>query len=218
MTTQLQNRYLRQLHCFRRDAVVIKLIRLDRLRDLQRIPSIEKEDVKVIHLLRDPRAVFNSRMRSAVSFYTDLLPFRGESHQKRALDEYEECNQVCDGIDFAEKTHWLRGKYMAVNYDHMMRNPQWWAEEIYKFVGLRLPDIVREWISGKGVDEEYYSKMQDCLKTRKNASLYHSWEGLTFYKVDKAKSTETQCSRAIRKFKKNFAFDPDRELRSYYEA
>ncbi|KAL5258743.1 hypothetical protein ACHWQZ_G009258 [Mnemiopsis leidyi] len=58
--------------CREHDIIVLKTIRIRDLRVLQNVLKVGGHDVKVIHLLRDPRGVINSRKRFSHFYLRDL--------------------------------------------------------------------------------------------------------------------------------------------------
>ena len=211
-----EERSIRRFHCNKRDALVIKIIRLDRLRDIELIPNIKSANIKIIQLTRDPRAMFNSRFLFYTTFYTKLIPNRGDADQKRALSEYDECNLLLDDLSYVTKTPWIQEKYIRVTYNDIILEPKKWATIIYNFVNLNLPDEVLKWMEGKNSDENYFDGIENSLTTRKNASeMYQKWMTIRWYRVDNIKSTETQCSHILKKLNLNHIFDPEVLIKSY---
>ena len=141
---------LRRYHCLNRKAVALKVIRLRRIEDLELIQGIGEKDIRVLHLIRDPRAMFRSRSGFKDIFQTMRHPLNwvnDETWQKLGLEAHAECESYIRDIKYGEIAPWLKGRYMKVKHDELSTEPVKTAEEIYRFVGLSMSDEVLHYIS-----------------------------------------------------------------------
>ena len=141
---------LRRYHCLNRKAVALKVIRLRRIEDLELIQGIREKDIRVLHLIRDPRAMFRSRSGFKDIFQTMRNPLHwvnDETWQKLGLEAHAECESYIRDIKYGESASWLKGRYMKVKHDELSTEPVKTAEEIYRFVGLSMSDEVLHYIS-----------------------------------------------------------------------
>nr|XP_054769772.1 carbohydrate sulfotransferase 3-like [Lytechinus pictus] len=122
-------------------------------------------NVKIIHLVRDPRGTANSR-RLYYNFSKPHLPrttttghlrFKGKLDSLGLLGDYPDhvvhtiprlCQWTRDSIHQVqnEKPSWLRNRYKLVRYEDFALDPLRAAHQIYDFVGLEFPPAVIEWI------------------------------------------------------------------------
>ncbi|XP_070580559.1 carbohydrate sulfotransferase 1-like [Ptychodera flava] len=117
----------------------IRLYNLDLLRSLAVDPKL---NLKIIHLVRDPRGIVNSR-RKINDKNVDFI---------RKQVQWDETEDLCK--DLAKNLHivrsspeWLKGTYILVRYEDIAKQPGETADKIYQFLGLSMPEKVRKWIA-----------------------------------------------------------------------
>jgi len=153
--------------------VLVKTVRLhaDNLE-----PWIHQSDVKIVHLVRDPRAMISSMLSQKEEWGDRLSSF------KRI------CEQVHQDMELGRKLP--SDKYLMVKYEDIVENPQNMFEKICAFTGIEFNEKVKQEInrkvSGDASDEEttkYYS-------TTRSAQFKHdSWK----QKLDRKLVEEIQC-------------------------
>ena len=207
---------IRRYHCLKRETVVLKVIRLRRIRDLEFINNIRQADIRVIHLVRDPRAMFRSRsgfkdIFQAMRHQLDWV--KDEMFPKLGLEIQSECNSYLRDIDYAKSTSWLNGRYMLVKHDDLSINPEEIAEKIYKFVELPMNETVKHFIATmeRNEDGANSSTFRDIaqggtLNTRKNSrEVLEKW--LHMWKLDKIKLVDKHCAKFIKQMGWRFEVD-----------
>ncbi|XP_070580558.1 carbohydrate sulfotransferase 1-like [Ptychodera flava] len=135
----------------------IRLYDLELLRSYAVDPMI---NLKIIHLVRDPRGVMNSRRK--------LHEINHDYHRKNVpWDETEDlCRDLVKNLHIASSSPaWLKDAYMLVRYEDLARQPNKMADNIYQFLGIRMPKEVQDWIqrNTKSGDRRAFS-------TRRNSS------------------------------------------------
>ncbi|XP_034428568.1 carbohydrate sulfotransferase 2 [Hippoglossus hippoglossus] len=154
-----QSLRLLEEECLKYNTIVIKGVRIldvNVLAPLMEDPSL---DLKVIHLVRDPRAVANSRIKSRHGLIRENLqvvrsrdpklrriPFVDPGHKANKKDgsDYHSIGAmevICDRTSRTLRTAlnpptWLKGKYMAVRYEDLVENPVKTLRNIYRFANL----------------------------------------------------------------------------------
>lgn len=141
--------------CILRDTVVMKinrLLQLDWLSDIT--DAMAGVDLKIIHLLRDPRDVIKSRFKFKHYYYKDRFPVTHEMNvnNKVGLAAEEWCIRELDNIVYAERDPpaWLADNYLLIRFEEIVEDPLAIAEELYEFIGSEVPASVREWVSNEG--------------------------------------------------------------------
>ncbi|TRY58509.1 hypothetical protein DNTS_004923 [Danionella cerebrum] len=145
--------------CHKYNTVVIKGVRIldvNVLAPLMEDPSL---DLKVIHLVRDPRAVANSRIKSRHGLIRENLQvvrsrdpklrrihFVDPGHKLSKKDgaDYHSVGAmevICDRTYRSLRTalsppHWLKGKYMVVRYEDLVENPVKALRSVYEFANI----------------------------------------------------------------------------------
>nr|XP_023661769.1 carbohydrate sulfotransferase 2-like [Paramormyrops kingsleyae] len=148
-----------EAECLKYRTVVIKGVRIldiGILAPLMKDPSL---DLKVIHLVRDPRAVANSRIKSRHGLIRENLQVvrsrDSKLHRIPLVDPMHRASKK-DGPDFhsigameviCDRTFqtlrtalkppsWLKGKYMVVRYEDLVENPIKILRSVYGFMNL----------------------------------------------------------------------------------
>ncbi|XP_015260712.1 PREDICTED: carbohydrate sulfotransferase 3-like [Cyprinodon variegatus] len=153
--------------CLSRKHHVIKTVRLQQLDLLQ--PLIEDPDLqlKIIQLVRDPRAIVASRM---VAFSTYNKWKYWAQHGKVPEDDegMKGIREYCSHLQFNAKLGlsrptWLKSHYMLVRYEDITQQPLKKAEEMYNFTGIPFNSQVREWIlnNTQKSDNNIYSSQRN---------------------------------------------------------
>ncbi|XP_077863335.1 carbohydrate sulfotransferase 1-like [Saccoglossus kowalevskii] len=133
----------------------IRLWNIELLKTLAVDPAIH---LKIIHLVRDPRGIMNSRNK---------LNQRNKDFQRKGdkLDEVTElCKDLSHNLHIIENSaSWLKNRYMLVRYEDIAKDPHAYAKHIYDFIDLELPLEVQQWISksAKQTEGGKYSTTQD---------------------------------------------------------
>ncbi|XP_071957810.1 carbohydrate sulfotransferase 1-like [Antedon mediterranea] len=133
--------------CKQSDFVAIKTIRLFKIKHLERFAVTPGTNLKVIHLVRDPRGTINSNkrhFRTSVSNITslsrDLCNFIATTRQR-----------------VKDKSIWNGGsRYMELKYEDLSLNPLKISKQIYDFIGFNLPNEIVTWI-GKNTNVTNFS-------------------------------------------------------------
>ncbi|XP_041865390.1 carbohydrate sulfotransferase 3a [Melanotaenia boesemani] len=129
----------------------IKTVRVRQLETLQPLVKDPRLDIKIIQLVRDPRAILASRM---VAFSSKYQTWKAWAHDGQVPEDDEEVKRLkgnCDNIRMSAEVglsqpHWLRSRYMLVRYEDIAQYPMQKAEEMYKFTGIPFSSQARDWI------------------------------------------------------------------------
>ncbi|XP_069799036.1 carbohydrate sulfotransferase 4-like [Dendropsophus ebraccatus] len=141
--------------CEAHSHVVLKTVRvldLGSLLPLFRDPNL---DLRVVHLIRDPRAVALSRInfRNLLND-EDLIVLRDykEWENKKAKPNVTQvmakiCKAQVAIYEFGRQaSKALQGKYIMVRYEDLAREPLTMVEKIYKHTGLSLNKDLQKWV------------------------------------------------------------------------
>lgn len=130
------NRRLVENVCRRKSLVALKVIRVCDIRDMEEIVSALPVDIKILHLLRDPRGIANSRR-----------------HVLRTMNVNASLHDTCHRLKqnmltgLVDTPAWLKGRYMVVRYEDVALHPYGIAQSVYSFVGLSFPKNMLQWIA-----------------------------------------------------------------------
>ncbi|XP_069882335.1 carbohydrate sulfotransferase 4 isoform X2 [Dipodomys merriami] len=172
--------------------VVLKEVRFFDLRALQPLLTDPALNLRLVHLVRDPRAVFRSRERTAADLSIDsrivLGPqgqqLRGEEQAYRAMQII--CSSQRDILRAAQALpEALRRRYLLVRYEDLARTPLAQAARMYEFAGLDFLPHLRTWVHnitrGQGLGQ---SAFQTNARDAVNVSQAWRWS-LPFEKVSR---------------------------------
>ncbi|CAG5118827.1 unnamed protein product, partial [Candidula unifasciata] len=110
---------------------MIKTIRLG----MQHIEAILPSDptLKIIHLVRDPRAIINSRLG---------LRLKGEIIEYNNL-----CNPIMEDLEKSKEISKLfPGSILTVRYEDLAKAPIVAARQIYSFLELKMSSLIEQYI------------------------------------------------------------------------
>uniref|UniRef100_A0A8C6UZQ7 Sulfotransferase n=1 Tax=Neogobius melanostomus TaxID=47308 RepID=A0A8C6UZQ7_9GOBI len=129
----------------------IKTVRVRQLDSLQPLVEDPRLDIRIIQLVRDPRAILASRMVAFSSKYRTWKTWALDGQVPEDDEEVKRLKGNCDHIRMSAEVglsqpRWLRGRYMLVRYEDIARYPMEKAQEMYRFTGIPFSDKARDWI------------------------------------------------------------------------
>eukprot|EP00116_Pleurobrachia_bachei_P005459 sb/3465721/ len=200
---------VRRYHCLtRRQGAVIKVIRLRRLRDLQMLDKAALQNIKVVHLIRDPRAMLRSRSGFKDIFTVGKYQMdwtRVESTEKLSLEMESDCARYRDDQKWGRK---LLGdnRYISVTHDELSLHPITTAYKIYRFLGLDLPQTVLEFLKSNTEGKDQMEKREGSMNTKRDSEeVIEKW--LKEYVGQRVPLVERECGGIVRRFW-DFKMDP----------
>ena len=115
----------------------------------------DKFDCRIIHLVRDPRAVLSSLVRRAF-FHGGLKrklilsrPISEEGLQLIKKYAHLLCSQVEDNIQFVKQLpSWFNNRYQLFRYEDIILNPLNATMAMYNFLGLPMAERIMMWLTG----------------------------------------------------------------------
>ncbi|KAI4825617.1 hypothetical protein KUCAC02_021297 [Chaenocephalus aceratus] len=115
--------------------VAIKTVRVPEVGDLRTLTEDPRLDLKIIHLVRDPRAILASRMMAFSDQFRAWKIWNATGRQPRYVD-LTQITSTCKDMAASAATGlqtpaWLRGRYLLVRYEDLAFNPKDKATEIY---------------------------------------------------------------------------------------
>ncbi|XP_052399526.1 carbohydrate sulfotransferase 6 [Carassius gibelio] len=182
--------------------VVLKEVRffeLESLFPLLRDPTL---NLRIIHLVRDPRAVLRSREKSFKALVQDSAIVLEQANLPENEQPYQVLQEICRShmriyeTAMIKPPDFLRGRYKMIRYEDLVRNTLAEIEAMYEFVGLDMTETLQEWIyrithgRGKG-------KKSDAFKiTSRNAEdVSLAWR--TTLSFEKVQHIQDVCKDAM---------------------
>ncbi len=141
--------------CARSKYVSAKVISLFNILNLE---PLVRENVKVIHLVRDPRSAFASRTK------LDWIRYNKNTNNTLSLQDYYTeyltpkrsailISKMCADlkVDFIERPQQIktnfRQRYKLVRYEDVASHPKGQARRLYKFLDIEMHPEVTRWIT-----------------------------------------------------------------------
>lgn len=182
--------------------VVLKEVRFFELESLYPLLQDPNLDLRIIHLVRDPRAVVRSREQSAKAFMNDNAIVLEQKSIPAAEVQYQVMQEICRShVRINERAilkppPFLKGRYKMVRYEDVARNPLGEINGMYEFVGLDMTTQLAEWIyrvthgKGKGTRKEAFK-----ITSRNAADVSQAWRSTLPH--NKVKRIQEVCKGAM---------------------
>ncbi|KAL2086645.1 hypothetical protein ACEWY4_017704 [Coilia grayii] len=132
--------------------VVLKTVRIFELESLYPLLRDPTLDLRIIHLVRDPRAVWRSRRSLGYDLVRDNGLVLQHSQVKGLEADYRVMEAICQSHVRIYQTllldppDFLRGRYKMVRYEDVVDDPLGQVNAVYKFTGLNMTHQLHRWI------------------------------------------------------------------------
>ncbi|XP_065518397.1 carbohydrate sulfotransferase 4-like [Lathamus discolor] len=171
--------------------VAIKEVRFFDLKVLYPLLTDPSLNLKIIHLVRDPRAVFRSRENTVADLKRDSNIVVGAERTKGEMGPYNTMQVICKSHVEIYKAgsqavpSFLKDRYLLVRYEDIVRDPLALAAQMYRFAELHFTPELQKWVHnithGKGQGAQAFDiSSRDALK------VSQAWRNtLPFQKIEK---------------------------------
>ena len=193
-------------HCKQTHTHVIKVIRIASLSQLQ---SFLKQGVKVLHLIRDPRGVMNSRFRIQKQQYANFTHHAAKYCDTAVTDmkyirEQERSNPTL-----------IRQMYQVVRYEDLAADPIKGMRSLYKFMDVSPDENVRKWAKSQATPAKTTGGQKE--------NVYQTWRRnpkatSTKWRDSIKYSSVLQIQKVCEEFFSNFGYHAvksEKELRNH---
>ena len=156
---------------------------------LQSCSSNGTSKCKIIHLVRDPRAVVNS--------LTSVKFFKRSKDPQRELSWF--VKKICHQMEFDFLAGFMIRKYLPdgyrlIRFEDLAQDPLSSVSELYKFTGIKMLDTIKKWLnhttSSVNGDKSAYSTVRDSKQVLSN------WR--TNLNTATVQIVENYCGRVMR--------------------
>ncbi|XP_036391408.1 carbohydrate sulfotransferase 6 [Megalops cyprinoides] len=188
--------------CRAHSHVVLKEVRFFDLAPLYPLLRDPALDVRIVHLVRDPRAVARSREQSAKALMRDNAVVLDRADALIGDPHYRVLQEVCRGhlriyeAATGAPPAFLRGRYKLVRYEDVARDPLGQIAAVYEFAGLAASRRLRDWIygvthgKGRGSRREAFQ-----ITSRDAADVSRAWRAQLPH--DKVRRVQEVCGAAM---------------------
>ncbi|XP_054476748.1 carbohydrate sulfotransferase 6 [Anoplopoma fimbria] len=182
--------------------VVLKEVRFFDLESLYPLLQDPSLDLRIIHLVRDPRAVLKSREEAAKGLMMDSAMVLDQRFLPVEDVQYQVMQELCQSHErihkraFQTPPPFLKGRYKRVRYEDMALNPLEEITAMYDFVGLESNSQLEEWIyrvthgKGKGTRKDAFK-----IISRNAADVAQAWR--TILSHNKVARVQSVCKGAM---------------------
>nr|XP_028598099.1 LOW QUALITY PROTEIN: carbohydrate sulfotransferase 4-like [Podarcis muralis] len=181
--------------------VVLKVVRIFDLKVLYPLLNDPSLNLKIIHLVRDPRAVFHSRKNTGGSLARDTrIVLR---HKRNAMDTepYAAMQEICKShVEvYTERQQalpsTLQDRYLLVRYEDIASNPLAKAAQLYSFAGLPFSPNLQSWVHnithGQGLGKQAFD-----VDSRDAVNVSQAWrKALPYLQIAKLQEV---CKDALK--------------------
>lgn len=165
--------------------------------DLRILTEDPRLDLRIIHLVRDPRAILASRITAFTEKFIAWKIWNATDKQPNHVDLTQitrTCQDMVYSVDIGlKKPAWLQGRYLLVRYEDLAINPEAKAKEIYKFLDLNIDNKVLTWISqntnATSSSKSRFSTSRDSKTTPESWRLHLGF--------DIVKTVQTLCNNTL---------------------
>ncbi|XP_006809157.1 carbohydrate sulfotransferase 6-like, partial [Neolamprologus brichardi] len=214
LRNQLSNKTHCQQNCKPRDLkiveqvcgfyshVVYKEVRIFELESLYPLLLDPNLNLRIIHLVRDPRAVMRSKEEVAGYLVSDNAIVLEQKSINESEVQYQVMQEICRSHLRITKRAvlkpppFLKGRYKLVRYEDVTRNPVKEIKSLYEFVGLEMTTQLATWIyqvthgKGKGSTEEVFD-----ITSRSATDISRAWR--TMLPHNSVKRVQEVCEEAM---------------------
>ncbi|XP_072502431.1 carbohydrate sulfotransferase 4-like [Notamacropus eugenii] len=142
--------------------VVLKEVRFFNLKTLQPLLTDPSLNLHIIHLVRDPRAVFRSRQNTKGDLkYDNHIVMGNQGNKMKDVDQpYYLMKAICQSQQEIYNAAQLlpvslRDRYLLIRYEDLVQDPLTQTSKLYEFVGLHFLPQLQIWVHnitrGKGM-------------------------------------------------------------------
>ncbi|XP_037371981.1 carbohydrate sulfotransferase 4 [Talpa occidentalis] len=161
--------------------VVLKEVRVFNLQVLYPLLRDPSLNLHIVHLVRDPRAVFRSRERTTHELSIDSNIVMGPQGKKVSKEDqpYKVMQVICESqleiykaMQALPKA--LRQRYLLMRYEDLVRDPLPQTARMYEFAGLKFLPRLQTWVhnitQGKGMGNHPFH-----TNTRNARNVSQAW-------------------------------------------
>ncbi|XP_063791823.1 carbohydrate sulfotransferase 4-like [Pseudophryne corroboree] len=177
--------------------VVMKTVRVLDLSVLLPLFQDPALDLRILHLVRDPRAVASSRKYFSLSV-ENLIVLKGINKDNKVTTDQvmmKICNAQVSINQVAKAVgHLLPRRYMLIRYEDLVREPIFNVKQMYDFADLKLNDKLEGWIYNITHDKAK-PKGRFMSFSKQSAKVAQKWR--TVMDFQKVKEIEQNCKAAM---------------------
>ncbi|NXC37650.1 CHST4 sulfotransferase, partial [Penelope pileata] len=180
--------------------VAIKEVRFFDLKVLYPLLTDPSLNLKIIHLVRDPRAVFRSRENTVADLKRDSDIVVGSQRMKGETGPYNTMQEICKSqVEIykagSQAIHgFLKDRYLLVRYEDIVRDPLTRAAQMYRFAELHFTPELQKWVHNITHGKRKGGQAFD-IGSRDALSTSEAWR--TTFPFQKIEKVQSVCKDAM---------------------
>lgn len=203
-------------YCTSKSHVVQKIIRVFNISDFIELKKSLGFQIKIIHLVRDPRPHILSRQKIFSYMYNedDPVHYNQKSPEDQSKDRTLLCQRVLSNLKLAD-TGMFGEDYFRITHEEMSLKPLKWAKELYKFVGLEYNEATEKYINEithptyeGGMDPD--GRYRQFSVYRDSMAVLNKWRQSA--KPSRVQEIERECGDLLKYLKYEKLYDEQGQL------
>ncbi|KAM5138469.1 carbohydrate sulfotransferase 5-like [Mantella aurantiaca] len=188
--------------CHSYSHIVIKEVRFFDLKVLYPLLTDPSLNLRIIHLVRDPRAMAKSREQAKKALIRDNGIVLNTNGTKIDDSKYEVIKEICRShVQMVETASlkapgFLKDRYMLVRYEDVVRDPLREIKQMYKFAKLKLTSKLETWLHNITHGVSSGNRREAFMITSRNAAnVSQAWRNVLSF--EKVKMIQSVCKGAM---------------------
>eukprot|EP00057_Strongylocentrotus_purpuratus_P004865 XP_003729653.1 PREDICTED: carbohydrate sulfotransferase 1-like [Strongylocentrotus purpuratus] len=156
-------------------------------------------DLKLIHLIRDPRSMILSRLKLASPEIKVFNVTELSDTFRNVLLKY--CSNWLQNYEIGHYVPSIRKNYLMVRYEDLALEPYVYAKRIYEFVGLgaEIPPTVLTWLNMNTNGNDPSQKKAAAFSTKRDSKeVLVSWKSRLTLEMANAIEGVGDCTRLMK--------------------
>ncbi|CAK8672955.1 unnamed protein product [Clavelina lepadiformis] len=166
-------------------------------------------DLKIVHLVRDPRAMFNSKLQYHQK-YSDAATNLSNLSYTYSVSINRLCQHMTHLVKYSDLHLIHSSMYMRVRFEEFAVDPIRWTEKIYKFVDIKMDESIVQWL--KKATSETNSNSESFSTTRNSKDVVTRWMKQLPWKY--VTQLQRECDYVMKSLG-YIMFDDERSMRNY---
>ncbi|XP_069594866.1 carbohydrate sulfotransferase 5-like [Ranitomeya imitator] len=201
--------------CITYSHIVLQEFRIFDLSILYSLLNDPSMNLKILHVVRDPRAIARSRKEVKVDLtFDNSIVLKSE---KSPTNDLKVLKKICESQVQIYKTSnfvalpFPQERYMFLRYEDLVREPLKMVREIYSFANLELPKNLEPWIDKMTRGPEQNTRKLYIVNPRNGPYMARAWRSVLSLKM--IKEVQAVCKEAMEIFNYQ-TVDSEKELRN----
>ncbi|XP_073437522.1 carbohydrate sulfotransferase 5-like [Dendrobates tinctorius] len=198
--------------CITYSHIVLQEFRIFDLSVLYSLLNDPSLNLKILHVVRDPRAIARSRKELKVDLnFDNSIILQSETNDLKVLQKICESQVQIYKTSSSAAFLFPQDRYMFLRYEDLVKEPLKMVREIYSFANLELPKNLEPWIDKMTRGPEQKMRKLYIINPRNGLYMARAWRTVLSLKM--IKEVQAVCKEAMEIFNYQ-TVDSEKELRN----